>query len=383
VYATNDGGYVTAGMTFNGTVSFFDPYLMKYDASGNLLWQKVYAVFASFADDLAYSMQQTADNGYILSGYTLNFGAGEHDAFLMKTDTGGNIVWQIGYGGSDTDIVYSVIQTTDGGYMMAGYTKSFGAGQEDVYAVRVHANGTLAWAKAYGSIGSDFGKAVQQTADGGFVIAGYTTGFGAGAKDVYVIKIDSSGAVEWSQTFGGSQNDEGMSVQSTADGGYIATGYTESFGSGQQDVYLIKLDSTGASGCNENTAATLVNSTSTQLSSGTFVASSGIIILNYPTEVDTAGSEVQLCSVIINEPTQNNAISVYPNPAHSSFAISWNEGLKIQIAELKIFDVMGRVVYEQKLNGQSTIIDKQFSPGIYFIKVAAGEKVLTLKLAVE
>jgi hypothetical protein len=386
VVPTYDGGYVTTGMTFNGGVSFFDPYIVKYDAAGNMLWEKVYAVFASFDDDFGYSIRETSDSGFIVAGYTRNFGAGEQDALLIKTDSLANIIWQNSYGGSDTEFVYSNVQTTDDGFIMTGYTKSFGAGMQDVYVVRTLSNGSLAWSMTYGGAGADFGKSIQQAADGGFIIAGYTESFGSGLKDVYVIKIDSSGIVEWSKAIGGALNDEGMSVQQTSDGGYIVTGYTESFGSGLQDVYLIKLDSAGNSGCNETNAATIADTATTQLTAAGFIASNAVTIINLSTALDSAGSETLLCTVGVNESVESNSITIYPNPAHNTFTISLNEEFKKQNAEFKIFDVTGRVVYEQGIiNHKSEIRNCSFSPGLYFVIVTAGKSrlVQTEKLMIE
>jgi hypothetical protein len=149
--------------------------------------------------------------------------------------------WSKTFGGRGDDGGYSVQQTSDGGYIIVGYTTSYGAGGYDVYLIKVDANGNMQWSKTFGGRGDDGGLSVQQTRDGGYIIVGSTESFGSGGYDVYLIKVDANGNMQWSKTFGGRGDDWGRSVQQTRDGGYIIVGWTRSFGSGESDVYLIKL----------------------------------------------------------------------------------------------------------------------------------------------
>ena len=239
---TLDAGYIIAGYTSSSGAGAWDVYLIKTDADGDILWTKTYG---GSADDRGYSVQQTVDEGYIIAGYTSSLGAGDYDVYLIKTDADGDILWTKTYGGTADDRGYSVRQTLDAGYILTGYTSSSGAGSWDVYLIKTNTNGDILWTMTYGGEDADFGQSVEQTVDGGYVVAGYTYSFGAGAWDVYLVKTDASGIPIWTKTLGGADWDIGLSVKQTSDGGYIVTGYTGSFGAGHNDVYLVRTAADG------------------------------------------------------------------------------------------------------------------------------------------
>jgi len=243
IQQTEDGGYIVAGWTYSsGAGDYRNVYVLKLDSAGTLQWQKV---FGGSSDDLAYSIQQTSDGGYIVAGYTWSF-AGGHDAYVLKLDSAGNLEWQKVFGGSSDDFAYSIQQTSDDGYIVAGYTNSFGAGDySDVYVLKLDSAGTLQWQKTFGGYHNDYAYSIQQTSDGGYIVAGYTVSFGAGLDDAYVLKLDSAGTLQWEKVFGGSSDDFAYSIQQTSDGGYIVAGETNSFGADVYDAYVLKLDSAG------------------------------------------------------------------------------------------------------------------------------------------
>ncbi|NIT55653.1 MAG: SUMF1/EgtB/PvdO family nonheme iron enzyme [Aliifodinibius sp.] len=229
VQQTSDGGYIIAGSTESYEPDYGDVYLIKTEPNGAMQWEKT---FGGSSKEIGYSVQQTTDGGYIIVGYTASFGT-EH-GYLIKTEPNGTMQWEKTFEpwrGS------SVQQTSDGGYIITGYSDGGG----DVYLIKTEPNGSSQWEKTFGGSGTECGYSVQQTSDGGYIIVGSTGSFGAGNYDVYLIKTAPNGSSQWEKTFGGSGYEWGSSVQQTSDGGYIIAGNTYSFGAGSTDVYLIKL----------------------------------------------------------------------------------------------------------------------------------------------
>jgi len=241
VQETRDGGFIIAGKAIPSGEVWYDVYLIRTDSQGNKLWEKT---FGDWDDDRGYSVQETSDGGFIITGRTEYFGGGG-DVYLIKTDAQGNKLWERTFGGGVVDCGYSVQETRDGGYIIAGATSSFGAGGSDVYLIKTDSQGNKLWERTFGGGSDDWGYSVQETRDGGYIIAGATSSFGAGGSDVYLIKTDSQGNELWERTFGGGGEECGYSVHETRDGGFIIAGWTDSFGAGGADVYLIKTDSQG------------------------------------------------------------------------------------------------------------------------------------------
>ncbi|MCC6026464.1 MAG: S-layer homology domain-containing protein, partial [Caldimicrobium sp.] len=242
IQQTSDGGYIVAGWT--GDLKYFNVWVLKLDKDGNIQWQKIYSNLKDLAPrySAANSIQQTSDGGYIVAGYTLGI---YDDVWVLKLDKDGNIQWQKTYGYHDRDAANSIQQTSDGGYIVAGWTESFGQGKRDVWVLKLDKDGNIQWQKTYGGAEEDVANSIQQTSDGGYIVAGWTESFGQGKKDVWVLKLDANGNVQWQKTYGGAGEDVANSIQQTSDGGYIVVGWTDSFGQGKKDVWVLKLDANG------------------------------------------------------------------------------------------------------------------------------------------
>jgi len=297
VVQTSDGGFACAGLTSSQGSGKYDVYLVKTDADGNLEWEQAYG---GAGDDRALGMRQTADDGFLVVGYTDSKGAGEDDLYLLKTDAKGELVWEKTYGGELDDRARFVTPAPEGGYLVVGDTASFAEGKEfsaDIYLLKIDLDGNEEWSKTFGTTDTDYGYWLEYTADGGYVIGGYNVTFQVGARDFYITKVDKdgkatfdrsidnggyeragtilltadggylmaghtetynvpdsdvwlvktdgNGEVVWEKTFGGPKKERAFRIQATDDGGYVMAGYTDSFGAGGSDIYIVKIDADG------------------------------------------------------------------------------------------------------------------------------------------
>jgi hypothetical protein len=240
VVETSDGGYALAGDTMSSYGIRSDFWLVKVDSSGNLEWNKTYG---GPDVDVATSVVETSDGGYALAGQTSSFGAGSFDFWLVKTDVSGNMQWDKTYGGIGLEQARSLIQTSDGGYALAGQTSSFGDGSDNFWLVKTDVSGNMQWDKTYGGTGEEKANSLIQTSDGGYALAGETRSSIVAMPDFWLVKVDSSGNLEWNKTYGGPDMDIAYSVVEASDGGYALAGYTDSFGAGSSDFWLVKTES--------------------------------------------------------------------------------------------------------------------------------------------
>jgi len=262
IQQTRDGGYIVAGQTTSYTHGGWDFLIYKLDASGGKLWRKN---FGGEEDDWSSAIQQTTDGGYVVAGLTESFthGVGDRDYLIYKLDANGGKLWRKNLGGKKDDWPGDIQQTTDGGYVIAGtaYSYTHGTGDTDILIYKLDGTGAKQWRKHLGGIQFDQGTSIQQTKDGGYVVAGYSTSYTqtVGYEDFLVYKLNGMGQKQWRKNFGGAKSDEAWAVQQTTDGGYIVAGMTWSYvhgPAGDQDVLIYKLDATGTQQLQRNLGGT-------------------------------------------------------------------------------------------------------------------------------
>jgi len=283
VVSTSDGGYLLVGNSQSGATGdksqgnqgSNDYWAVKIDGNGNKVWDKTYG---GTSDDVAQSVVSTSDGGYLLVGYSSSGAGGDksqnsqgsNDYWAVKIDGNGNKVWDKTFGGTSSDVAQSVVTTTDGGYLLVGYSYSGATGDKshnsqggnDYWAVKIDGNGNKVWDKTFGGTSNDYARSVVSTSDGGYLLVG-NSGSGAtgdksqnykGGTDYWVVKIDGNGNKVWDNTLGGTGGDYAQSVVSTSDGGYLLVGYSKSVASwdksqanhsNNEDYWVLKIDGNG------------------------------------------------------------------------------------------------------------------------------------------
>ncbi len=381
VKQTLDGGFILAGGT-NSSGTGGDAYMIKTDANGDTLWTRTLGI--PNAGDYVCSVEQTIDSGYILVGSTSN-AAGINDIYLIKTDKNGELSWSKTFGGAGDDWGFSVQQTNDGGFVVAGRTSSIGAGNFDVCLIKLDSIGNLNWSKTYGSTGNEYGYSVLQTSDGGFVVAGFAEIFPLVNNDAYLIKLDPNGDTLWTRTFGEGNNDFVYMAVQTFDGGYIMVGVTQGI-AGNHGIYLIKTDPSGNSGCYEGSIATTVFTVTMQTTNPPTI--SGFIPINVTTSPLITGSGGITNTVCLNNgfftPDIHNQFLISPNPTSSSLTI--HTSLNLQNSEVEIYNLLGETVCKTMFpvgKEEITIDVSDLSPGLYFVKVQTEKGTSAQKLIIQ
>jgi len=235
---TADAGYILAGNTRSNA------FVLKTGPAGSEQWNRTFG--GTFSDNRAVFVLQTSDGGYLIAGSTSTYRDNSPNIWLIKVSPHGQEQWNLTLGGTGNEKMVFVQQTNDGGYVLIGNTDSHGAGSLDIWFVKVDSNGNMQWNNTFGGIGREKAYSVSQVADG-YIIAGYTESYGAGSYDFWLLKTDKEGKEQWNNTFGGDQNDWIESIEQTRDGGYILVGVTFSFwlGVNHCEFLMVKTDSNG------------------------------------------------------------------------------------------------------------------------------------------
>jgi hypothetical protein len=257
---TSDMGYIATGTTNSNDAHHFRGFwVLKVSNTGEVEWSNTYE---GRDEDQAYSIQQTIDGGYIVAGTTKS-GAGGDDVWVLKLESDGAIQWQNTYGGVMDERAYSIKQTSEGGYVLAGYEESFIGGNGNIWILKLSAEGNVLWEKTYDGGGWDYARFILQTTDGGYIVAGYTNSELLPKRDAMVMRLDGNGDPLWAKAYGGDQIDDIKSIKLTTAGDLVAVGYTSSYSKDGYDVWVLKTDRTGnVSGCPvpENIVVSVANS---------------------------------------------------------------------------------------------------------------------------
>jgi hypothetical protein len=384
---TMDGGYIVAGGARFLGGGKQDLYVIRLNSAGDPLWERTYG---GAEDDLATSGLEVSGGGYIFAGETRSFG-NEAQVYLLRTDASGNALWEKTYGGSQWDWACEVRTTSDGGYILVGSTQSFGSGGIDIYVVRTDSSGNALWETTYGGIYDDYGRSIDKSADGGYILGGYTYSFGPNI-DVYLARIDSLGNTVWETTFGGAGDDRGHSLALTSDGGIAVAGLSSSSGSGSIDAYLVKTDSTG----NVLWERTFGGDDFDQINSMEQTDDGGFILAGDTWSFGVTSGDIYLIKTDANGVTgvggshsplgpRAPSFRLYqnsPNPFYRSTLLSYSLRATNQ-ANLSIYDITGRLaetlVNEKKQPGVHNVRwSREANPGgVYFYRLEAGEFVET------
>jgi uncharacterized repeat protein (TIGR01451 family) len=301
---TDDGGYIVAAETYALEGGGDDAWVLKLDGDGNVVWQKKYH---GTENDYIYAIHQTADGGYIMAGSSATFAYGPDawaakldddgslawqmrfaetyelraiqqtqdggyvavgteipgeldtgNAWMLKLNGDGSLAWQRTYGGLDAEVAYDVQQTLDGGYIVVGWTRSFGAGDDDAWVLRLNASGDIVWQKIYGGTDEDWAMAIELTDDGGYVVAATIYYPGSETTDAWLFKLNADGSIAWQKIYGGTSWDHAYDVEQTDDGGYVVAGMTNSFET--NGIWVLKVDANGdfCAGCSLGTGTVVL-----------------------------------------------------------------------------------------------------------------------------
>ncbi len=325
---TEDGGYIVAGSSQSFRTAKGDVWLIRLDADGKPIWQKTYG--GDGADEASCAIP-AGDGGFIVSGSTRSFGAGEFDFWLFKTDESGEVIWQKSYGGDRNDRASCIARTDDGGYIAAGTIEVVARRfvVTDVLVMKLDAEGGVLWQKAYGGEDNDGADSIRQTGDGGYIIAGYAV-YGTGLRDAWVFKLKGNGGVEWQKSFGGRLGNTASCIRQTDEGGYIVAGYTEAFGAGDEDAWLLKLDAYGEAGwqkCYGGKAGDSATSVE-QVDSGGYIAA------GYTESYGAGGPNIWVVKLAASGTYEDSELvtDTYAR-ANSTSAASWDTDISIKTTD--------------------------------------------------
>ncbi len=368
IHQTSDGGYIMTG--FNMTNS-----ILKVDAAGTPQWQRFYDHLSS-----ATEVRQTNDGGYMILGGTTTVGAGGVDLLLIKTDAQGEVQWFRTYGGPDSDSPVDMDRTADGGFVLLGSSNSFGAGSMDLYVLRIAANGQVLWSQTFGGTDQDDATSVHVLPDGGILLGGSTMSWGETYRQ-YVVKLAPTGGYQWSRTYGGFGDSQRTVARPIDANAYMVAGPV----SGQNFVQLTRTDGLGMTAC-ADTAATIVGTATTITTTPT-----GASFPGSPSDATVTDDFIQGCNImdpcittgVVEPSTAPRLFQAHPNPTQSLVQLSFTDAATHALVE--VLDPRGAVVQQRALaNGPLHTLDLAGNaPGLYSIRVVSRGAVQVERVVLE
>ncbi len=370
VTQTTDSGFIVVGSSFNSSTFNSNIYIIRTDNNGDSLWTKI--IDAS-SDSYGYSVHQTFDGGFIIAGQINSY------ASLLKISSSGTILWAksfINYLGGNG---YCVQQTSDSGFIMTGYLQDSATYNPKFFLVRTNYAGDTLWTKKFGGSADEMANSVSQTSDNGFIVAGFTTSFGVMDKDFYLIRTNSIGDTLWTKTYGDSFEEIAYSVFQTTDGGFLTGGYAQI--QGGYTAYVIKTDSMGNSGCNERHTQTSVSCPQFTVFTPSMNSTSGSTDSSIYFSKIPGGIANLICGTVdISEiKHRQSEITIFPNPFKNTLGI--NNLALTEGGEILLSDIYGKEIFFQRNIDSETIINTEnLAPGFYFLHYLDKKTRITFKV---
>jgi hypothetical protein len=435
VLVTPDGGYLIAGSTNNSNLVDADLYVLKTDAQGNFQWGQTYG---GAKPEYAYSMIETTDGNYFILGYSQSFGGGDFDTYLIKISPTGSLLWQKTYGGFGNDHGREIIKTTDGNYAFVGTTSS-GFTSDQAFLTKIDLAGTVLWTKNYGGSMHEGGNTVKETSDGGFIIAGQTFSYGQGNGSAYLVKTHSNGDTSWTKyyntgtiisevnslvvnsdrsfvfvvrdsssttdidvrvmktdslgvlgfnkLYGGTKKDTPKKIQKTNDGGYVIASSSRSFTWMNPDMWILKLTVGGDTSWTKHFGGT-------NHEHGNDIkqtADGGYIAVGHAKSYGSDGQRIMLVkipnsgTVGIKINDEELSFNLFPNPSRDGYLNIQFE--KNTFSTVLISNSLGQIIYNQAIafqNNETKVIGfGNNQPGMYLVTIKTDNSVITKKIIIE
>ena len=370
----SDGSFITFGRQGQFEVDY---YLNKWNPNGTIQWSRYYSIPGNF--DFGNSVDQTGDGGFILGGTTRT--GTIYKVLIIKTDSTGTQQWAKQYGDSGTNECNRICQTTDGGYIMAGNTLNFGAGSQDFLVIKTDANGDTLWTRTFGSSNYEECNSIIQTTDGGYLLGGFTVSNASFISQLCLVKLDPSGNISWANTYGFNSSDaEGYDAIETSDGGYMICGRSYDFTGG---AYVVKTDALGNSGCNEASVTLTAGFAPLPVTAVSPSGGNNSMVRLPPTSVGGGATINPLCLDNKIE-TQQAEIQIiaFPNPSTGKITLN-TSALSALCLRVTLTNALGNTVLVKNINlpSKEVILDlSEFGNGIYLIHVEDDNGRFTQKL---